>query len=183
MKRVVLVVMALVLVLAASGCWQSKAEEEFENAQWWRANEEAELEKLRNRLDVLAERENAASTPTTSGGTASDGGSSAGGSSGGGSTGDSYPDGGSSGDSYPDGGSSGGDSAGLSECEPGLSVNSSTSCAFARNVREALVANGYNTPIDVYSPTTGETYTLACVTMEVPIICEGGNNALVSVHP
>ena len=62
-------------------------------------------------------------------------------------------------------------------CGGGLSVGPSTSCAFAVNVRDAFNANGPGT-LAVYSPVTGQTYSMTC-SASSPHICTGANNASV----
>lgn len=62
------------------------------------------------------------------------------------------------------------------ECGAGLSVNGVTSCAFAREVRNAYTGTG---SYDISSPTTGKTYSMFCSGAN-PTTCTGGNNARVS---
>ncbi|WP_372790798.1 hypothetical protein [Paraconexibacter sp.] len=80
-------------------------------------------------------------------------------------------------------GSSGGSSptTGTTSCGDGLSVNSVTSCPFARNVRDAYEASGGSSVIDVYSPVTKLTYTLTC-SGGVPVVCRGGDGAVVYIR-
>lgn len=67
-------------------------------------------------------------------------------------------------------------------CGDALSVGTTTSCAFARNVRSAyLESGGGNTTVDVYSPTTRQSYTMSC-TGGAPTVCTGGNNASVYIR-
>jgi len=66
-------------------------------------------------------------------------------------------------------------------CGDGVSVNSVTTCPFARNVRDAYQSSGGASVIDVYSPVTGQTYTMNC-TGGVPTVCRGGNNAVVYIR-
>jgi hypothetical protein len=56
--------------------------------------------------------------------------------------------------------------------------NAGTSCQFAMNTAEAyhLYGNG-SEPFDVYSPVTGQTYTMTCTS--AGSVCQGGNGALV----
>jgi hypothetical protein len=81
------------------------------------------------------------------------------------------------------GSSSGGPSRvhGSTSCGEGLSVNSVTSCSFARNVRDEYRLSGGASVIDVYSPVTKLTYTMYC-SDGVPTICTGGNNAAVYIR-
>jgi hypothetical protein len=70
---------------------------------------------------------------------------------------------------------------GSTSCGEGLSVNSVTSCSFARNVRDQYRYSGGASVIDVYSPVTKITYTMYC-SDGVPTICTGGNNAAVYIR-
>jgi hypothetical protein len=56
--------------------------------------------------------------------------------------------------------------------------NSGTSCQFAMNTAEAyhIYGNG-SEPFGVYSPVTGQTYTMTCTS--AGSVCQGGNGALV----
>jgi len=62
-------------------------------------------------------------------------------------------------------------------CGGGLTVGAHTSCPFAENVREAFQSSGSGV-LDVYSPTTGQTYRMYC-TSGSPHVCTGGNGASV----
>jgi hypothetical protein len=71
------------------------------------------------------------------------------------------------------------------QCEPGdehhpiLSAGPNTTCAFAHIVSDLyLESNTANAHFDAYSPTTRLTYTMMC-TFGHPIVCRGGNNAVV----
>jgi hypothetical protein len=77
--------------------------------------------------------------------------------------------------------SGGSSSTGSTTCDPGLSVNSVTSCPFARNVRSTYESSGGASSIDVYSPVTGQTYRMSC-TGGVPVVCSGGNDAVVYIR-
>lgn len=66
--------------------------------------------------------------------------------------------------------------SGGTSCGDGLSVGPNTSCPFAKNVRAAFP--GSDASFDVYSPVTGETYSMRCTTAS-PHVCTGGNNASV----
>ncbi len=69
------------------------------------------------------------------------------------------------------------------ECGDGIYVSSSTSCEFARNVREEYFAvPGESVEINVYSPVTKQTYTMACVRTDNRVTCRGGNNAVVTFY-
>jgi hypothetical protein len=70
---------------------------------------------------------------------------------------------------------------GSSSCGDGLSVNSATSCPFARSVRDAYEASGGGSRVQASSPVTGETYTMSC-SGGVPVVCTGGNNAAVYIR-
>jgi hypothetical protein len=67
------------------------------------------------------------------------------------------------------------------DCGGGLSVNSVTSCPFAENVRDAYNESGGSSDIEVYSPVTKTTYTMTC-TGGAPVICRGGNGAIVYIR-
>lgn len=67
-------------------------------------------------------------------------------------------------------------SGGRTSCDGNLSVGPNTSCPFAQNVRSAYP--GSDTPFQVYSSVTGQTYTMRCTTGS-PHVCTGGNNASV----
>ncbi|MCP9490417.1 MAG: hypothetical protein MSC31_11160 [Solirubrobacteraceae bacterium MAG38_C4-C5] len=70
---------------------------------------------------------------------------------------------------------------GSSSCGDGLSVNSQTSCPFARVVRDAYEASGRSSRVQATSPVTGETYTMTC-TSSASTVCTGGNNAAVYIR-
>lgn len=65
----------------------------------------------------------------------------------------------------------------VAPCSDTVSVGPATSCAFAYNVEDAYYSSPGNV-VDVYSPTTGVTYTMSC-SGSAPTICSGGNNATV----
>ena len=71
--------------------------------------------------------------------------------------------------------------AGSTSCENGLSVNSVTSCSFARSVRDAYDTSGGASSIDAFSPVTGQTYTMRC-SGAIPVVCTGGNSAAVYIR-
>jgi peptidoglycan hydrolase-like protein with peptidoglycan-binding domain len=76
----------------------------------------------------------------------------------------------------------GGDGGGQKDCG-GIYVSQTTSCEFAQNVRQEY----YNVPgdsveINVYSPVTHQTYTMACVRTDNRVTCRGGNNAEVTFY-
>jgi hypothetical protein len=55
-----------------------------------------------------------------------------------------------------------------------------TSCPFAKKVHEKyLSVPGDSVEIDVDSPVTGQTYTMACVRSGDTVTCRGGNEAVV----
>lgn len=63
----------------------------------------------------------------------------------------------------------------------GVFAGSSTSCEFAQNVREKYFSvPGDSVEIDVFSPVTKRTYTMACVKTDNWVTCRGGNNAVVT---
>lgn len=56
--------------------------------------------------------------------------------------------------------------------------NSDTSCEFAMKTAEAYWNYGKGSdPFSVYSPATGQTYTMTCTI--AGSVCQGGNNAVV----
>jgi hypothetical protein len=66
-------------------------------------------------------------------------------------------------------------------CGSGVTAGPNTSCPFALNVRSAyLQAPGLVTTVRVYSPTTGQTYSMSCRPSGAGTTCSGGNNASVS---
>lgn len=77
-------------------------------------------------------------------------------------------------------GSTSGSTGATTSCGSGIGAGANTSCAFAQNVANAYYDSGGQTTLDVYSPTTGQTYTMTC-TPGSPTICRGGNNASVYV--
>jgi hypothetical protein len=95
--------------------------------------------------------------------------------------------GGSSGGSSSGGSSSGG-GTGTGEdlsvgrtCADGTYAGPHTSCAFAINVHDAWTnAPGAASTLQVYSPVTGQTYTMTCGPSRSGIVCTGGNNSYVS---
>lgn len=71
--------------------------------------------------------------------------------------------------------------SGSTSCGDGLSVNSRTSCPFARNVKDTYEGSGGASTIDVYSPVTGQSYRMTC-TSGLPVVCTGGNGAAVYIR-
>jgi hypothetical protein len=68
-----------------------------------------------------------------------------------------------------------------SDCGGGIHAGPNTSCAFALNVKRAwLEAPGSTNTVRVYSPVTGETYTMNCAPAGGGITCSGANNASVT---
>jgi hypothetical protein len=67
--------------------------------------------------------------------------------------------------------------ASATDCGGGLAAGARTSCPFAENVRAAFESTGSGV-LDVYSPTTGQTYRMYC-TSGSPHVCTGGNGASV----
>jgi hypothetical protein len=66
-------------------------------------------------------------------------------------------------------------------CGNDILVSSSTSCPFAKNVREEYFSvPGDSVEIDVFSPVTEKTYTMSCVRNGDSVTCRGGNNAVVT---
>ncbi len=68
----------------------------------------------------------------------------------------------------------------MKDCNDGILAGPSTSCPFAQNVRAAYFdVPGDSVEIDVHSPVTGKTYTMACVRTGDSVTCRGGNQAVV----
>jgi hypothetical protein len=67
--------------------------------------------------------------------------------------------------------------SGATSCGGGLTAGAHTSCPFAENVRAAYESSGSGI-LDVYSPTTGQTYRMYCTSVS-PHVCTGGNGASV----
>ncbi|MDH6246667.1 hypothetical protein [Mycobacterium sp. OTB74] len=69
----------------------------------------------------------------------------------------------------------------ITDCGGGVWVNSNTSCPFALNVHEQWLAQagGGSALVEAFSPTTGQTYTMACVRSGDSVTCLGGNEAAV----
>jgi len=66
-------------------------------------------------------------------------------------------------------------------CGDGVYAGPNTSCAFGFNVRTAYyAAPGTTATVQVYSPTTGQTYTMNCAPSGSAVTCSGGNNASVT---
>jgi peptidoglycan hydrolase-like protein with peptidoglycan-binding domain len=66
-------------------------------------------------------------------------------------------------------------------CGNGIFAGSNTSCEFARNVREKYFSvPGDSVEINVFSPVTGKTYTMACVRTGDRVTCRGGSQAVVT---
>jgi hypothetical protein len=85
--------------------------------------------------------------------------------------------GGSSGGSAPAPITGSAPSGATGSCGGDVSVGPNTSCAFALNVAATYYRTG-SSVIDVYSPTTGKTYTMTCSSGS-PHVCTGGNDASV----
>lgn len=67
--------------------------------------------------------------------------------------------------------------SGSNNCGNGLTAGANTSCPFAENVRSEYNRSGAGV-LEVFSPTTGQTYRVYC-TATSPHVCTGGNNASV----
>ncbi|GAT05491.1 peptidoglycan-binding domain-containing protein [Mycolicibacterium fortuitum] len=68
----------------------------------------------------------------------------------------------------------------MKQCNGGILASPSTSCPFAQNVRQEYFAvPGDSVQINVFSPVTHQTYTMACVREGGWVTCRGGNNAVV----
>ena len=67
------------------------------------------------------------------------------------------------------------------DCGDGVFAGPNTSCPFAQNVRDGYFAvPGDSVEIEVHSPVTGKTYTMACVKSGRRVTCRGGNDAVVT---
>jgi hypothetical protein len=72
-------------------------------------------------------------------------------------------------------------SAGGTACGGGLHAGPHTSCPFAQNVRAAYnAAPGATASVRVFSPVTGQTYTMSCAAAGRGVTCSGANNASVT---
>jgi hypothetical protein len=66
------------------------------------------------------------------------------------------------------------------DCGDNVFAGPNTSCPFAKNVhKEYFAVPGDSVEIEVHSPVTGQTYTMACVRNGDEVTCRGGNNAVV----
>jgi hypothetical protein len=71
--------------------------------------------------------------------------------------------------------------AGQKDCGDGVFAGPNTSCPFAKNVHDEYFAvPGDSVEIEVFSPVTGKTYTMACVKNGRHVTCRGGNEAVVT---
>jgi hypothetical protein len=67
------------------------------------------------------------------------------------------------------------------DCGSGTYAGPNTSCEFARNVRDAYYeAPGDSASVRVFSPVTGQTYTMNCAPSGSGTTCSGANNASVT---
>jgi hypothetical protein len=67
------------------------------------------------------------------------------------------------------------------DCGDGVFAGPNTSCPFAKNVHtEYFAVPGDSVEIEVLSPVTGQTYTMACVRTGDKVTCRGGNHAMVT---
>jgi hypothetical protein len=72
-------------------------------------------------------------------------------------------------------------SSGGRDCGGGLHTGPNTSCPFAQNVRDAYNrAPGTTASVRVFSPVTGQTYTMSCAPAGSGVTCSGANNASVT---
>jgi hypothetical protein len=72
-------------------------------------------------------------------------------------------------------------SSGGTDCGGGVHAGPNTSCPFARNVRDAYTAApGTTASVRVFSPVTGQTYTMSCAPAGSGVTCSGANNASVT---
>ena len=71
--------------------------------------------------------------------------------------------------------------SGDTDCGRGLHAGPHTSCPFAQNVRDAYrSAPGATASVRVFSPVTGQTYTMSCAPAGSGVTCSGANNASVT---
>ena len=71
--------------------------------------------------------------------------------------------------------------SGATNCGAGLHAGPHTSCPFAQNVRAAYnAAPGTTASVRVFSPVTGQTYTMSCAAAGSGVTCSGANNASVT---
>jgi hypothetical protein len=63
----------------------------------------------------------------------------------------------------------------------GVFAGPNTSCPFAVNVEQAWLTSGSTGTFSVYSPVTGLSYVMNCSGYG-PVVCTGGNNALVEFY-
>lgn len=66
-------------------------------------------------------------------------------------------------------------------CGEGLSVNSVTTCPFARAVRDEYESSNGASVIEVFSPVTKQSYTMTC-SGGGPVVCRGGNGAEITIR-
>ncbi len=71
--------------------------------------------------------------------------------------------------------------SGGTDCGSGVHAGPATSCPFAFNVQQAYnQAPGVDATVEVYSPTTGQTYAMTCSPAGNGVTCSGANNASVT---
>ena len=71
--------------------------------------------------------------------------------------------------------------SGGTDCGGGLNAGPHASCPFAKNVRDAYnEAPGTTASVRVFSPVTGQTYTMSCAAAGSGVTCSGANNASVT---
>ena len=71
--------------------------------------------------------------------------------------------------------------SGGTSCGAGLHAGPHTSCPFAQNVRAAYnAAPGTTASVRVFSPVTGQIYTMSCAAAGSGVTCSGANNASVT---
>jgi hypothetical protein len=63
----------------------------------------------------------------------------------------------------------------------GVFAGPNTSCPFAVNVQQTWLTSGATSTFSVYSPVTGQSYVMNCSSYS-PVVCTGGNNALVEFY-
>lgn len=70
----------------------------------------------------------------------------------------------------------------LTSCSTSVSVGPDTSCPFGLNVARAYRGSNGAGKMFAYSPVTGKDYAMTC-TGTAPVICTGGNGAMVYLGP
>ncbi len=83
----------------------------------------------------------------------------------------------------PDNSNNGGGNSGGKDCGSSVTAVGPTSCPFALAVSEAYSNSGGSSYLpSVYSPVTGQYYSMTCDRSVYPVRCEGGNDAVVLIR-